>query len=152
MFPSPQTRSFRFIFLVPRLFSFAPTIYLSSCTVPLFSFLTTPPPRSSFPPLPSVPLFPSSVSTSPPPPPPSLSFSIFFSSYSYSTLTLTSLMSTVYFHHLAPSPPPPLVYCPPRSTLLEERGGGKNVVHSSTSSKFHESTCFASGTSPRVHT
>lgn len=138
-----------------RLFSFPPTIYLSSFTVPLFSFLTS----SSFPLLHSPPTL-SLISLDPAPP--SLSFSIFFSSYSYSTLPLTSLMSTVYFHHLAsslrPLPPPPLVYCPPRSTLLggkrrEERRwrGGKNVVHSSTSSKFRESTCFASGTSLRVH-
>lgn len=101
-----------------RLFSFPPTIYLSSFTVPLFSFLTS----SSFPLLHSPPTL-SLISLDPAPP--SLSFSIFFSSYSYSTLPLTSLMSTVYFHHLAsslrPLPPPPLVYCPPRSTLL----GGK---------------------------
>ena len=86
-----------------RLFSFPPTIYLSSCTVPLFSFLTS----SSFPllPLPSpLPLHPTLSLISLDPAPPSLSFSIFFSSYSYSTLpSLTSLMSTVYFHHLASS-------------------------------------------------
>lgn len=85
-----------------RLFSFPPTIYLSSCTVPLFSFLTS----SSFPllPLPLLPLHPTLSFISLDPAPPSLSFSIFFSSYSYSTLpSLTSLMSTVYFHHLASS-------------------------------------------------
>lgn len=87
-----------------RLFSFPPTIYLSSCTVPLFSFLTS----SSFPLL--HPLHPTLFLISLDPAPPSLSFSIFSSSYSYSTLPLTSLMSTVYFHHLASSlsllPPP----------------------------------------------
>lgn len=86
-----------------RLFSFPPTIYLSSCTVPLFSFLTS----SSFPLLPlppPLPLHPTLSLISLDPAPPSLSFSIFFSSYSYSTLpSLTSLMSTVYFHHLASS-------------------------------------------------
>lgn len=139
-----------------RLFSFPPTIYLSSCTVPLFSFLTS----SSFPLL--HPLHPTLFLISLDPAPPSLSFSIFSSSYSYSTLPLTSLMSTVYFHHLASSlslPP-----CLPRPLFIvlhvqlysrkeerEEEEGGKNVVHSSTSSKFHESTCFASGTSLRVH-
>lgn len=80
-----------------RLFSFPPTIYLSSCTVPLFSFLTS----SSFPLL--HPLHPTLFLISLDPAPPSLSFSIFSSSYSYSTLPLTSLMSTVYFHHLASS-------------------------------------------------
>lgn len=86
-----------------RLFSFPPTIYLSSCTVPLFSFLTS----SSFPLLPlplPLPLHPTLSLISLDPAPPSLSFSIFLSSYSYSTLpSLTSLMSTVYFHHLASS-------------------------------------------------
>lgn len=157
VFPSPQTCSFRFIFLVPGCFPF----------LRLFIFLLAPSPcflsslAARFPS--STPLHPTLFLISLDPAPPSLSFSIFSSSYSYSTLPLTSLMSTVYFHHLAsslflslPLPAPPLVYCPPRSTLLEERGerggrGGKNVVHSSTSSKFHESTCFASGTSLRVH-
>lgn len=104
-----------------RLFSFPPTIYLSSFTVPLFSFLTS----SSFPLLHSPPTL-SLISLDPAPP--SLSFSIFFSSYSYSTLPLTSLMSTVYFHHLASSLPRPLfivlhvqLYSKERG---ERRGGG----------------------------
>lgn len=59
VFPSPQTRSFRFIFLVPGCFPL----------LRLFIFLLAPSPcflSSLVPPLPSVPLFPSSVPTWPP--------------------------------------------------------------------------------------
>lgn len=103
VFPSPQTCSFRFIFLVPgcfpflRLFIFllAPSpCFLSSLAARFPSFHSPPP----------LPLHPTLSLISLDPAPPSLSFSIFFSSYSYSTLpSLTSLMSTVYFHHLASS-------------------------------------------------
>lgn len=103
VFPSPQTCSFRFIFLVPGCFPF----------LRLFIFLLAPSPcflsslAARFPS--STPLHPTLFLISLDPAPPSLSFSIFSSSYSYSTLPLTSLMSTVYFHHLASSlslPPP----------------------------------------------
>lgn len=83
-----------------RLFSFPPTIYLSSCTVPLFSFLTS----SSFPLLPlpppslSIPLFPSSVST-----PHLLRYLSQFFSPPILIPPFLPLMSTVYFHHLASS-------------------------------------------------
>lgn len=102
VFPSPQTCSFRFIFLVPGCFPF----------LRLFIFLLAPSPcflsslAARFPSFhsPPLPLHPTLSLISLDPAPPSLSFSIFFSSYSYSTLpSLTSLMSTVYFHHLASS-------------------------------------------------
>lgn len=158
VFPSPQTCSFRFIFLVPGCFPF----------LRLFIFLLAPSPcflsslAARFPSFhsPPLPLHPTLSLISLDPAPPSLSFSIFFSSYSYSTLpslNVHSLLPPPCFLPLSPlslsSPAPLLVYCPPRSTLLgkggerEEKEGGKNVVHSSTSSKFRESTCFASGTS-----
>lgn len=161
VFPSPQTCSFRFIFLVPGCFPF----------LRLFIFLLAPSP-----------CFLSSLAArfpsfhSPPPPSPSHSFPhqsrprtsfviflnfflllfLFHPSFPYE-LNVHSLLPPPCFLPLSPlslsSPAPLLVYCPPRSTLLgeggerEEKEGGKNVVHSSTSSKFRESTCFASGTS-----
>lgn len=160
VFPSPQTCSFRFIFLVPgcfpflRLFIFllAPSPCFLSSLAARFPSFHSPSPSLS------IPLFPSSVSTphllrylsqffSPPILiPPFLPLRAQCPQFTSTTLLPPSLSSLS-------SPAPLLVYCPPRSTLLgeggerEEKEGGKNVVHSSTSSKFRESTCFASGTS-----
>lgn len=99
-----------------RLFSFPPTIYLSSCTVPLFSFLTS----SSFPllPLPPLPLHPTLSLISLDPAPPSLSFSIFFSSYSYSTLPSLNVHSLLPPPCFLPLSPLSLPLPPPRSLFI----------------------------------
>lgn len=100
VFPSPQTCSFRFIFLVPgcfpflRLFIFllAPSpCFLSSLAARFPSFHFRPPSLS-------IPLFPSSVST-----PHLLRYLSQFFSPPILIPPFLPLMSTVYFHHLASS-------------------------------------------------
>lgn len=116
VFPSPQTCSFRFIFLVPGCFPF----------LRLFIFLLAPSPcflsslAARFPSFhsPPLPLHPTLSLISLDPAPPSLSFSIFFSSYSYSTLPSLNVHSLLPPPCFLPLSPLSLPLPPPRSLFI----------------------------------